>query len=287
MTTLLASMIAACLLLEINLAGQTPEPGPPQATTAPTVERKATRVIPDVPDDASNGFSIGAFYWSTGGSADLLAGTLSVDPAVQNLVLPGPKNQTPGFRLTTPAGKYNRIEISGFQNNTNGSSVATQDLNFFGNPFTLGDKLQVNYRIRNVKVDWDYLIYPAPPTSKLRFKALFGFEYVGTRPTISAPLDTNATTAQGTRNTFMPTLGVGVDLVANKYIRLEVRPSGMALPHRAYLLDGDASIVLSVSHIEVVGGEKYFHFRTSPKNDQYVRATLTGPYVGVRYTFGR
>jgi hypothetical protein len=158
-------------------------------------------------------------------------------------------------------------------------------LNFFGNPFLLGDKLQVNYRIRNVKATWDYLMYPAPPTSKLRYKALFGFEYVGARPTINAPLDTSATQAQGSRNVFLPTLGVGVDFVANKYIRMELRPSAMAFPHKAYILDGDASIVVSVRHVEVVGGGRYFHFRTSPNSDQFIRATLTGPYLGVRYTF--
>jgi hypothetical protein len=280
-------MIAACLLLEINVAGQTPEPGPPQTTTPPIVERKTTRVIPDVPDAASNSWSIGGFYWVTGGSATLLAGSQSTDPSIQNLVLPTPKDQTPGFRITTPAGKYNRIEISGFQTNTNGTTTATQDLNFFGNPFTLGDKLQTNYRIRNVKADWDYLMYPAPPTSKLRFKALFGFEYIGARATISAPLDTNATTAQGSRNLFLPTLGVGVDFVANKYIRLELRPSAMAFPHKSYIIDGEASIVVSVGHIEVVGGGRYLHFRTSPNSDQYVRATLTGPSIGIRYTLGK
>jgi len=287
LTTLLASLIAACLLLEINLAGQTPEPGPPQTTTPPTVVNKTTRTVPDVPDTAANGFSIGAFYWATGGSADLLAGSQSTDPAVQNLVLPTPNNRTPGFRLTTPAGKYNRIEISGFQTSTNGTSIATQDVNYFGNPFVLGDQLQLNYRIRNVKVDWDYLMYPAPPTAKIRYKALFGFEYVGARATINAPLDTNATTAQGSRNLFLPTLGVGLDFVANKYIRLELRPSAMAFPHKAYIVDADASIVVSVGHIEAVVGGRYFHFRTSPNSDQYIRATLTGPYLGVRYTFGK
>jgi hypothetical protein len=282
-----ATFIAACLLSEIRLAGQAPESGPPQATTAPKVENKTTKTVPDVPDSDANGFSIGASYWLTGGSASLLAGTQSVDPAIQNLVLPTPDSRSPGVRITTPAGKYNRIEISGFQTNTNGSSTAKQDLFLLGNPFTLGDKLQINYKIRNVKATWNYLMYPAPPTSKIRFKALFGFEYIGVKTTISAPLDTNATTSSGSRNVFLPTLGVGMDIVANKHVRLEVNPSAMAFPHRSYVVDGDASIVVSYSHVELVGGGRYLHFRSSPKNDQYVRGTLTGPYVGVRFVLGR
>ena len=184
-----ASLIAACLLMEINVLTRLPEPGPPQATPAPTVETKPTKVIPNVPDDPTDGFSIGAFYWASGGPADLFGGAQSTDPSVQNLVLPDFDKKTPGIRITTPAGRYNRLVISGFQAQGSGKTVATQDLNFFGSPFPLGDELLVNYRIRNVKVSWDYLMYPAPPTSKLRYKALFEFQYVSARPVINAPLD--------------------------------------------------------------------------------------------------
>lgn len=282
-----ASIIAACLLLEINVAGQAPEAGPPQATPAPTVENKATKVIPNVPDDPTDGFSIGAFYWLTDGPAGLLGGAQSVAPSVQTLPLPDFKRQTPGIRITTPAGKYNRLVISGFQAKGSGGSTATQDINIFGNPFPLGDALRNDYRIRNVKVTWDYLLYPAPPTSWIRYKALFEFQYVNTKTTVAAPLDTNATTAQGSRNIFLPTLGVGADIVPSTHFRLEVRGSGMAFPHRSYIADAEASAVFRVSHIELAGGARYFHFRTSPKSDEYFRGTLFGPFISLRFLLGK
>jgi hypothetical protein len=282
-----ASIIAACLLLEINVAGQAPEAGPPQATPAPTVENKATKVIPNVPDDPTDGFSIGVFYWLTDGPATLLGGDQSAQPSVQTLDLPRFKRQTPGIRISTPAGKYNRLVISGFQAKGSGQTTATQDSNFFGNSFPLGDKLQVDYRVRNVKISWDYLLYPAPPTAKLRYKALFEFQYVSAKPTISAPLDFNATTATGSRNIYLPTLGVGADFVPSKNFRLEVRGSGMGFPGKSYIVDAEASAVFRVSHIEVAGGGRYFHFRTSPNSDQFIRGTLFGPYISLRYLLGK
>ena len=281
-----ASLIAACLLLEINVAGQTPEPGPPQTTPPPTVETKTTRVVPNVPDDPSDGWSIGAIYWLSSGPGDLLAGKQSTNPAVQNLVLPRFDKRTPGIRITTPAGKYNRLEISGFQAQSSGSSTAAIDLNFFGNPFPTGDLLQSSLRVRNVKVSWNYLMYPAPPTSKIRFKALFEFQYVSARTTINAPFDLNATQALGTRNIFLPTLGLGTDIVPSRHFRLEVKGSGFALPHRSYIADAEADAVVSAWRIELAGGARYYHFRTSPNSDQYVRGTLFGPFVSLRFLFG-
>ncbi len=280
-----ASIIAACLLLEINVAGQAPEAGPPQATPAPTVENKATKVIPNVPEDPTDGFSIGVFYWLTDGPATLLGGDQSPAPSVQTLELPRFKSQTPGIRITTPAGKYNRLVISGFQAKGSGQTTATQDSNFFGNPFPQGDKLQVDYRVRNVKISWDYLLYPAPPTAKIRYKALFEFQYVSAKPTISAPLDTNATTASGTRNIYLPTLGVGADFVPSTHFRLEVRGSGMII--HSYIADAEASAVFRLSHIEIAGGGRYFHFRTSTNSDEYVRGTLFGPVVSLRFLLGK
>jgi hypothetical protein len=34
-------------------------------------------------------------------------------------------------------------------------------------------------------------------------------------------------------------------------------------------------------------GEKAFHFKTSPKDDNYLKATLSGAYVGLRWYWGR
>jgi hypothetical protein len=281
-----ASLIAACLLLEINVAGQTPEPGPPQTTPPVTVENKTTRTVPNVPDDPTDGWSIGGTYWLSGGPANLFAGAASTNPAVQNLILPRFDKRTPGVRITTPAGKYNRLEITGFQAQSAGPSTAAIDLNLFGNPFPLGDKLQTNVRIRNVKVSWNYLMYPAPPTSRIRFKALFEFQYLSARTTVAAPLDLNATTATGTRSIFFPTLGLGTDLVASRHFRIEVKGSGFAVPHRAYIADAEAAAVVHAWHVELAGGARYYLFRTSPKSDEYVRGTLFGPFVSVRFLLG-
>ncbi len=243
------------------------------------------KTLPDVPDDPSNGFSIGVWYWVPNGHSALQPGAQSTNPAAQHLRLPDPDKRGIGFRITTPAGKYNRIEISGFQVKGNGSSTATSDLNFFGNPFPSGDVLNTSYRVRDVKVGWQYLMYPAPPQSAFRFRALFEMQYVGQRATISAPADVNAAVSDGSRTIFWPTLGLGADIVPSKHFRLEVRGSGFGLPNKAIILDGEATAVISVSHVQVVGSYKYFRWRSSPGKDEFFQGTLTGPTVGLRYTF--
>ncbi len=113
------------------------------------------------------------------------------------------------------------------------------------------------------------------------------FQYISTRTTVNAPLDLNATPSQATRNVILPTLGVGADFVPSSHFRLEVKGSGFALPHRSYIADGEADAVISAYHLEFAGGARYYHFRSTPKTDQYVRGTLFGPFVSVRFLFGK
>jgi hypothetical protein len=274
----------ACLSCAATLLAQDqPTPPPPQIQVKPSAATLKT--LPNVPDDPSNGFSFGVWYWIPNGHSALQPGSQSTDPAVQHLKLPDPDHRGIGFRVTTPAGKYNRIEISGFQVKGNGSTIAGQDLNIFGNPFPQGDVLNTSYRVRNVKVGWEYLMYPAPPQSAFRIRALFQMQYVGQKATVSAPLDANASDASGSRSIFLPTLGLGFDIVPTKNFRFELRGSGMGFPQKSLILDGEGTAVVRVSHFEVVGGGKYFRYRSSPKKDQFFQGTLAGPFVGIRFNF--
>ena len=243
------------------------------------------KTLPDVPDDPSNGWSVGLWYWIPNGHSALQPGYQSTNPPAQYLKLPDPDHRGLGFRVTTPAGKYSRIAISGFQVKGHGNTTASNDLTLFGNPFPKGDALDVSYRVRNVKAGWEYLMYPAPPQSAFRIRALFEMQYVGQTATISAPLDTNSTPATGSRSIFLPTLGLGFDIVPSKIFRLEIRGSGMAWPEKSLILDGEATAVVRVSHFEVVGGAKYFRYKSSPNKDQFFQGTLAGPFAGIRYNF--
>ena len=45
--------------------------------------------------------------------------------------------------------------------------------------------------------------------------------------------------------------------------------------------------MLRLHQIELLAGEKVFHFKTSPENDEYFTDTLSGAYVGIRYYWGK
>jgi hypothetical protein len=55
----------------------------------------------------------------------------------------------------------------------------------------------------------------------------------------------------------------------------------------SYIADAEASAVFRLSHIEIAGGGRYFHFRTSTNSDEYVRGTLFGPVVSLRFLLGK
>jgi hypothetical protein len=99
-------------------------------------------------------------------------------------------------------------------------------------------------------------------------------------------LDTNATNTLGTRSLFLPTLGVGADIVPSKHFRIEVKGSGFALPHRSYIGDAEGAAVIRAWHVELAGGGRYYRFRTSPNSDEYVRGTMFGPFVSLRFLLG-
>jgi hypothetical protein len=48
-------------------------------------------------------------------------------------------------------------------------------------------------------------------------------------------------------------------------------------------LDIETTIGYRVGHIDVRGGFKFLHFRTSPQQDYFYRGTLSGAFVGVRW----
>jgi hypothetical protein len=269
------------------VTGQTPQPQTPPPATTTGATGAITRTVPNVPDDAFNSWAFGVDYWLTSGPSDLLPGAQSSNPTAQYLKLAGADKRALGVTIVAPAGKYNRIEVSGFEARGSGTSIAPVDVTYFGGTYPAGELLQSSYRVRNIKFSYNYLTYPAPPTSKFRFKTLYEIQYVNAKVTVSAPLDAFSSPSSGTRNIILPTLGVGADIVPSDNFHLEIKGSGFALPGKSLILDGEALAVVRVKAVEIVGGARYFRYRTSPQKDEFVQGRLFGPTVGIRYVFGR
>ena len=195
-----------------------------------------------------------------------------------------------GVRLNIPVSKNGTLRGSYFQNQSTGFSVATPNLNLFGQTITGGDLLATRYRIEAFKLSYDYLTYFwKRGNAELRLKTLYEVQ----RISVSNEVDdfqtdssgdlVNINPATATKSFFFPTFGLGIEHTLSSHFRWEAHASGFALPHKQVLGDLDAQIAFRVKHFELLAGGRYLHYKTNPKADEYDVGSLWGPYVGLRY----
>ena len=276
--------------------GQTPPPptAPPaeRTPTPPSTAQTPGKPSTDAADYATGdgAFSIQLFYWQTPQTADLRGGTMKSTLTSGDFDFPGKGKFTPGAIISIPLLKENTIRVSYFRATLRGDTTAATDLNLFGTGFTKGDFISSRYTLQNARISLDYLSYPFPLRgSKFRFKTLWEVQYVTIDGRVSAPLLVDSTGASdptvvsGKKSIILPTFGVAVERSFGRHFRLEANASGFTLPHRSTLWNADAAAAIRAGRIEVLLGGKAFHFRTTPKADNYYLGTLSGAYVGVRY----
>jgi hypothetical protein len=275
-----------CTLISLAFGQQPPVPTEPPAQQQ---NPAATTAPPEISrDDPDYGQPQGAFYWLTGGPSKLLPGTKAAVPVDEKLVLPNARPRSPGIFVSMPAGKFNHLELSYFQADGTGTSYALVPLSLFGQNIPQGYFLSTSYRVRNAQLAWNYLTWPAPPEdSKWRFRTLWAFNYTSVSPVIDAPFDPdpNFSAAHGTRNIFYPAFGIAMEYIPSKHFFFEARGWGFGVPHHADIGDAEVNAVVRFKQLEIFGGYKLFHFKTSPNADLYVVETLKGPLAGVRWVF--
>ena len=288
-----------CALAPLML-GQQP-PSPPEAPAQQQQNPAATTAPPEIsPDDPDSGEPEGAFYWFTRGSSKIRPGPAPIvcgyycapspipPGADQTLGLPSVRPRTPGAFVSIPGGKFNHIEISYFQADGSGTGYAAAPLNLFGGNIPQGYLISTTYRVRNAQLTWNYLTWPAPPEdSKWRFRTLWSFNYTSVSPTIDAPFDPdpNFTPPHGTKNIYYPAFGIATEYVPNKHFFFEARAWGFGIPHHADIGDAELNVVARFKALEVFGGYKLFHYKTSQNADIYAAGTIKGPLAGVRWVF--
>ena len=239
-----------------------------------------------MPDEGR--FSVGIFGWIPTGNPIIDKGKASiglVTPA--RLDFQGKPKTAPGVELTFGVGRFNVLRVSYFQTRAAGNVTAPNDLNLWGGAYQKGDLLSTNYRLRNGKVSFDFLTWPFPVgTRKFRLKTLWQFQYVNMTTGFDAPLkstDNGPNTTSGKKSIYLPSFGLGVAEYVSPKFRLEANASGFTLPHRSTIWDADASISYRFGKLEARVGGKAFHFRSTPNGDYYLRGTLAGAFVGIRY----
>lgn len=231
-------------------------------------------------------FSVGLFDWITSSAnTGLHAGSQAVLPPPHDLTLPGKPYRAYGVMVTVPMKGSSRLEFSYTTLNVNGSIIAPTDLGFFGGTISQGEPLGTSYSLRHLKLGYNFLSYPNPPDAKLRIKTLWEFHYIQVKPTVVATVTAPDQPLMDSQSIYLPALGLGLEYVMSKHFRLELRGSGMTIPHHTTLGDTEGSAVVRVRSIEIFAGAKFLHFKTSPNSDTFIRGTVWGPDGGVRWVF--
>ena len=285
----------SALFVSAQEAQQSPPPAAPPQQPAPGASSKpAPAAHPETPTNTSdNQLSLQIFYWLSTNQPDLRGGAANVGPYPGDLDYPGKPKGTPGAVISVPAGRNNTVRVSYFHVQGNGNTTANRNLTLFNVDYAPGDYLVSSYTLQNVKVSFDYLSFPYPADpNRFRLKTLWEVQYINIKNSIDAPFKTVTTdasgnpisnTATGSRSIIYPTLGLAIEKAISSHVRFEGRASGFAFPHHAVIWDTEASAVYRAGRFEVSAGVKAYHFKTSPRNSQYLVATLPGAFIAVRY----
>jgi hypothetical protein len=298
-------LVFVCLLLTGAASAGAQEPPAQQPGQSPAPQGPRTQQpppLPPRPPDQSmpdeGKLSIGLWGWEGRGQPIIDAGPVTAQDFFGNnvhvpaatpsrLTFQGQPNIIEGAELTIPAIKRNAVHVSYFRTRASGNTTIPTDLILWGGNYNKGDYLSTNYRLQNVTVSYEFLTWPFPiGARKIRLKTLYQFQYTHMTTGFDAPLkstDNGPNTASGNKTLYAPALGLAVDYYVTRKFRLEAEASGFAIPHRWTLWDADASMGYRIGKLELRLGAKAFHFRTSPKQDYYLRGTLAGAFVGVRF----
>ena len=282
-------------------AQQPVQPAPP-ATTAPSSAPQGNVTTTTPPPEEpkvleDGGFSIEPMYWLTRAAPALYGGLQSSQSEIYaSLNYPGKSDPGYGGEVAIPTGHSNTLRISVFRVLGNSNNTLTQSPTIFGEAYTAGDYLESHYNIQSAKISWDYLSYTwRRKPGNIHLKTLYEMQYVNIGTSINAPflpvttdssgnIDDNSTS--GSKSIFLPTFGMELEQAIGHHFRWEVKASGMGLPHHSDIGDVQADIAIRISKFELIGGEKYYHFKTGPGGDQYFSDTLNGAFVAIRYYIG-
>jgi hypothetical protein len=281
-------LVLCVMTCSILTAQQPPAAEPPPAPAQPPpAQPKSPPAQPQEPENIERMFSIGVYDWiPVSAKTSLHAGSQAFLPPPHELTLPGKPYRAYGVLVTIPMKGSSRLEFAYTTLNVNGDILAPTDLGLFGGTIAQGEPLSTSYSLRHLKLSYNFLTYPNPPQdAKFRIKTLWEFHYMQIKPTVVATVTAPDFPLAGSQRIMLPAVGLGMEYVASKRFRMEFRGSGMAFPHKSALGDAEGSAVVRLGSLEIFAGGKFLYFKTSPKQETFIRGTLWGPFGGLRWVF--
>jgi len=238
------------------------------------------------------GWNIGLFSWFPIGHPWIDKGHEATFTGLTKFEYAGTPKYAAGGELGIAAGAHNTLRITYFQFKTSGLQTAPNDLVLYSQPYSAGTVISTYYKIQEGKASFEYLTWPYPVESRhFRLKTLWQVQILSMKSTFDAPyLPTTDSSGNplsyytnGNRTLISPTFGIGVTEYVGRNFRFEANASGFAIPHHWTIWDVDASIAYRIGHIEIRGGGKALHFKTSTSSDYYNHGTFGGAFIGLRW----
>jgi hypothetical protein len=290
-----------------NPTSQTP---PPAAQTVPQTQPGTGPIVkaapeppkyPDVRLPGEYGFYIGITGWLPREEPTFNKGRNSGYLNNSYIVMQGKPKLAEGAEFGIAAGLHNSIRVTYFESRASGDYTAPVNTTVFnGQTYLAGTLVSTDYKLQNFKVSFDYLTWPYPVESRrFRLKTLWQVQYTSMRSGFDAPLlpltDSNGNpfidasgnpisySASSSKWFITPTLGLSATEYITRNIRFEASADGFTIPHHTTLYEGESTINMRVSHFELRGGAKLFHFKTSTNADFYMRGTMASVFFGIRW----
>jgi len=182
--------------------------------------------------------------------------------------------------------------MSYFRSQANGNKIIDNDINLFGVDYLKGQSVSSSYTLQNGKMSVDYTSWPFPiKNARFRVKTFWEVQYTTIRAVTDAPLepsedeDGNFVNHTGGKTHWFlyPSFGMGIEYFLSKTLRFEMKGSGFYMPGRSNIWDADALLAYRRPTWEIGLGARAFHFKTSPKSEEFYKITLPGVYLGLRW----
>jgi hypothetical protein len=272
------------------------------ASTAPIVV--APPELPKYPDvrlPGEYGFYIGVFTWSPKEHPVFNAGRNSGNVYPSYVTMLGDPKYGKAAEFGIAVGLHNSLSFSYMETRAAGDYTTPAIVEVAnGQAYAAGTLVSTDHNIQDFKLSFSYLTWPYPVESrKFRLHTLYQIQYVSAKAGFDAPLlplvDANGNLildssgnpisyqAAETKWFILPTFGVNATEYITRNIRAEFTADGFGIPHHSLLYEGEASINFRLSHFELRGGGKFFHFKTSTDQDFYMKGSLASVFVGVRW----
>lgn len=273
----------------------------PAAPTGPNIS--AAPQLPKYPDvrmPGESGWSLGAMAWVPKEHPVFNRGRAAFFPQQSLVTMQGSPKYAEGADIGIALGLHNALRISWFTARAAGNLTNANDLTLWNQTYIAGTYLSTNYTVQNFKMSFDYLSWPYPVESRrFRLLTLWQIQYTSVKSAFDAPklplvdasgnpyIDANGNlisyAGSGSRWFLSPTFGLGAHEYITKNFRFEINGDGFTVPRHWTIWDADASLNYRVGHIEVRGGIKAFHYKTSTAAEFYLHNTMISPMVSVRW----